>query len=78
MFGGFLSYEISPAIIAKYDQQTAQISETLDQIIEAYREARDEAGAVASSLTLALSLMAAGEAWQNDLLTVAIGRLAEL
>ena len=73
-----MSYEIPPATVAKFDQQAAMISETLDQIIDAYREARDEAGAVASSLTLALSLMAAGEAWQNDLLTVAIGRLAEL
>lgn len=73
-----MSDEITPAIVAEYDQRVAKISETLDSFIDALKLTRKEFGGVSADIGLAQALSLVDVHWLNDMLTVAISRLASL
>jgi hypothetical protein len=70
---------VTPAEIAEYDQQYAETSETLDELLINFRSDVSEFGSTEASVALAQGLYAVlchDPAVVSNLLTVAIARLA--
>ncbi len=66
----------SPDRLAQFDQQLAAVNESLDRLIEAHRTAPPVLGRDEALATLALYLVGRPHVYLQNLLAVAVQRLA--